>query len=303
MSNSSSSSMPGPRVAGHVAHRVAAALARGQAGVAELADQLGRVGQRDVVHLDVLPRGDVALAQRHVLLDHVGERVELVGRDAAHRQLDADHLHVGLALAVDALLEAELDEVVLLQLALRGSASTRCRSRRTRAPGSGSRGRGRSRAPRGSRASRSGGLSWLPAMRAPSGSFRVGIGARIGLPESTKRQSEFSLFQADLREVSGRGRAQSDASQLGRLASTGFNRGKTSRRTSLRPGIWHAASGVCPLARFPSSARRQTPARCAAAVLPGQGRRRLPQDSLLQRRLLPRVAPGRGRGGTARCRA
>ena len=87
-------------------------------GVAELADQLRRVGQRDVVHLDVLARGDVALAQRHVLLDHVGERVELVGRDAAQRQLDADHLHVGLALAVDALLEAELDEVVLLELAL-----------------------------------------------------------------------------------------------------------------------------------------------------------------------------------------
>ena len=76
------------------------------------------VGQRDVVHLDVLAGRDVALAQRHVALDHVGERVELVGRDAAHRQLDADHLHVGLALAVDALLEAELDEVVLLELAL-----------------------------------------------------------------------------------------------------------------------------------------------------------------------------------------
>ncbi len=91
---------------------------RGEAGVAELADQLRRVGQRHVVHLDVLARGDVALAQRHVLLDHVGERVELVGRDAAERELDPDHLHVGLALAVDALLEAELDELVALELAL-----------------------------------------------------------------------------------------------------------------------------------------------------------------------------------------
>ena len=35
------------------------------------------------------------------------------GRDAAQRQLDADHLHVRLALAVDALLEAEADELVL----------------------------------------------------------------------------------------------------------------------------------------------------------------------------------------------
>ncbi len=40
------------------------------------------------------------------------------GRDAAERQLDPHHLHVRLALPVDALLEAELDEVVLLQLTL-----------------------------------------------------------------------------------------------------------------------------------------------------------------------------------------
>ena len=108
----------GARIAGHVAHRVAASLAAGQAGVAQLADQLGRVGQRHVMHLDVLARGDVALAQRDVLLDPVGERLELLGRHAAERELDPDHLHVGLALAVDALLEAELDELVPVELAL-----------------------------------------------------------------------------------------------------------------------------------------------------------------------------------------
>ncbi len=54
----------GPRVGGHVAHGVAAALAAGEAGVGDLADQRGRVAQRHVVHLDVLPRGDVALVQR-----------------------------------------------------------------------------------------------------------------------------------------------------------------------------------------------------------------------------------------------
>ena len=107
----------GPRVAGHVAHGVAAALARGQAGVGQLADRGGGVGQRDVVQLDVLARRDVALVQRHVLLDDVGEGVELVGRDAAARELDADHLDGGLALAVDALLEAELDELGLLDVA------------------------------------------------------------------------------------------------------------------------------------------------------------------------------------------
>ena len=70
--------------------------------------------QRHVVDLDVLARGDVALVERRVLLDDVREGLELLGRDAAHRQLHADHLHVGLALAVDALLEAEADELGLL---------------------------------------------------------------------------------------------------------------------------------------------------------------------------------------------
>ena len=165
----------GPRVAGHVAHRVAAALPARESGVAELADQLGRVGQRDVVHLDVLARGDVALAQRHVLLDHVGERVELIRGHATERQLDAHHLHVGLALAVDALLEAELDERVLLDRRPAGSGSTRCRSRRTPARGSGSRGRARSGAPRGSPACRSEGGRCV----ASDGSFCV-LGSEAG---------------------------------------------------------------------------------------------------------------------------
>jgi hypothetical protein len=107
----------GERVAGDVADGVAAALAGGEPGVGDLLDQLRRVGERDVVDLDVLARGDVALVQGRVLLDHRGERVHLVRGDAAHRQLRADHLHVRLALAVDALLEAEADELLLGLLA------------------------------------------------------------------------------------------------------------------------------------------------------------------------------------------
>ena len=52
-------------------------------------------------------------AQRSTTL---GERVHLVRRDAAERELDPDHLDVGLALAVHALLEAEADELVLRRL-------------------------------------------------------------------------------------------------------------------------------------------------------------------------------------------
>src|SRR3954447_11721876 len=69
------------------------------------------------MHLDVLPRRDVALLERHPALDPVGERLELLRRDPAPRQLDADHLNVGLALTVHPLLEAELDELGLLRRA------------------------------------------------------------------------------------------------------------------------------------------------------------------------------------------
>ena len=78
--------------------------------------------------------------------------------------LHADHLDVGLALAVDALLEAEADELLLGLVAAHEARRPRCRSRRTRARGSGSRGPGRPRRPRGSRASRA-----CPCRRWPCG--------------------------------------------------------------------------------------------------------------------------------------
>ena len=65
-----------------------------------------------MVELEVLARRDVTLLQRHPPLDDVGEGVHLLGVDPAERKLDADHLALGLPLAVDALLEAEADELV-----------------------------------------------------------------------------------------------------------------------------------------------------------------------------------------------
>src|ERR1700677_1612182 len=112
-----------------------------------------------MVDLDVLARRDVALAQWRVLLDHAREGVELVGGDAAHRELDAGHLDVGLALAVDTLLGPELGELNLPE---------------------------RPRAPAGSQAALNGeGLGGCPTMGAPSGPSgrvrcRVG-GSRTGL--------------------------------------------------------------------------------------------------------------------------
>ena len=107
----------GPRVAGHVADGVAAALAGGQPDLAEFAHQLRHIAQPDVMHLDVLTRRDVALAQRDVALDDRRERVELIWRDTAERELDPHHLHVGLALPIDALPQPEADEFVLRDLA------------------------------------------------------------------------------------------------------------------------------------------------------------------------------------------
>jgi hypothetical protein len=106
-----------PGIAGDVADRIAAALPGGEAGLGDLADELGRVGQRHVVDLDVLAGGDVALVEGRELLDRVCEGLHLLGADAAEGQLHPDHLDVGLALAVDALLEAEADELLLGLLA------------------------------------------------------------------------------------------------------------------------------------------------------------------------------------------
>ena len=51
----------------------------------------------------------MALLERRALLHHLAEHLHLLRRDPAEGELHADHLHVGLALAVDALFEPEAD--------------------------------------------------------------------------------------------------------------------------------------------------------------------------------------------------
>ena len=108
----------GPRVAGHVAHGVAAALAartgpsRRACGSSAAASRSGMWWSWMFWRVVMWP-----LLSGRVLLDHVGERLHLLRRDAAQGQLHADHLDVGLALAVDALLQAEADELVLGRVA------------------------------------------------------------------------------------------------------------------------------------------------------------------------------------------
>ena len=105
------------RAAGDVADGVAACLAGGESGGADDAHEFRRVIDLDVVELEVLARRRVALLQGSVLLGHDAEGVELIGVEPAEGDLDADHLGVGLSLAVDALLEPERLELGLVPLA------------------------------------------------------------------------------------------------------------------------------------------------------------------------------------------
>ena len=66
--------------------------------------RLSSLLQRDVVKLEVLPRGDVALAQRRKALGDFPERIQLLRRHASEGQLHPDHLDIRLALPVNALL-------------------------------------------------------------------------------------------------------------------------------------------------------------------------------------------------------
>ena len=108
----------GPGVGGDIADGVAAGLARGESDVAEHAEHVGHLVERDEVHLDVLARSDVAFAQGGEGHADFGEAVELIGGDAAHGQLDPVHVNVGLPLSVDALAQAVEHELHLLALLL-----------------------------------------------------------------------------------------------------------------------------------------------------------------------------------------
>jgi hypothetical protein len=105
-------------VAAHdVAHGVAARLAGGEPDRGQVSHDLGDPLQLHEVELDVLASGDVAPAPG-VLIGDVGHHVELLGGDAAVGQLHPHHLVVAaLALAVDAVVEAEHPEHVLVDLA------------------------------------------------------------------------------------------------------------------------------------------------------------------------------------------
>jgi hypothetical protein len=133
------------RTRGHVAHRVAAGLAGGDAHRGETAHQVRCVFDVDEVELEVLAGGDVQDPVR-ILLGECGQLLELSGRHAAEGDLDALHarripdrvrslgrarvegegllgdpvvsLAVVVTLAVDATPQTRLGEDLLFELAL-----------------------------------------------------------------------------------------------------------------------------------------------------------------------------------------
>ena len=107
----------GQVAADDVADGVAARLPGGEPDRVELAHHVGDPLEVDEVELDVLPGGDVAPPTR-VRVGDVGQHLQLLGRDRAVGQLDPDHLVVAaLALAVDAVVQAEDAETVLVEVA------------------------------------------------------------------------------------------------------------------------------------------------------------------------------------------
>ena len=107
----------GEVAAGDVADGVAARFAAREPDRREQPEHLGGLLELDEVELHVLAGGEVTPATR-VGLGDVAEHLELVGLDPPVGDLHPDHLVVAaLALAVDALVQAEDPEDVVVDLA------------------------------------------------------------------------------------------------------------------------------------------------------------------------------------------
>ncbi|MGY4484948.1 hypothetical protein ACVWWR_004139 [Bradyrhizobium sp. LM3.2] len=104
----------GPLVRGDVTHVVAGGLHRMDADLGEISQRIRQFGELDPVELDVLPRGEMAVAAV-VFARDMGERPQLVRRQRPVRDRDAEH--VGVQLQVDAVLKPQDLELVLGELA------------------------------------------------------------------------------------------------------------------------------------------------------------------------------------------
>ncbi len=104
----------GPLVGGDVAHAIAAGLHAVHADAGEVGHGVGQFGELDPVELDVLPRGEMAVAAIVAARD-MRQHAQLRRRQRAVG--DGDAQHIGVKLQVDAVHQAQRLEFLLGQLA------------------------------------------------------------------------------------------------------------------------------------------------------------------------------------------
>ena len=111
---SAPSAVTRPLIGGDVADAIARSLDGVNAGRGKLLDGVRHVRELDPVELEVLPRGEMAVAPV-VDARHMGELAELVRRKRAVR--DRDPQHIGVELQVHPVHQPQRLELVLGQLA------------------------------------------------------------------------------------------------------------------------------------------------------------------------------------------
>ena len=104
----------GPLVGGDVAHAIAAGLHAVHADAGEIGHGVGQFGELDPVELDVLPRGEMAVAAIVAARD-MRQHAQLLRRQRAVG--DGDAQHVGVQLQIDAVHQPQRLEFVLGQFA------------------------------------------------------------------------------------------------------------------------------------------------------------------------------------------
>ena len=104
----------GPLVGRDVAHAIAAGLHAVHADAGEVGHGVRQFVELDPVELDVLPRGEVAVAAIVAARD-MGEHAHLLGRQRAVG--DGDAQHIGVKLQIDAVHQPQRLEFLLGQLA------------------------------------------------------------------------------------------------------------------------------------------------------------------------------------------
>ncbi|MNP03554.1 hypothetical protein D3C76_954430 [compost metagenome] len=105
---------PGEGFGGDIAHAVAGSLDGVHLHLGQLLEDVRHLGKLDPVELDVLPGGEVTVAAV-VLAGDARQAAQLVRRQGAVR--DGDPQHVGVFLQVEAVLQAQRQELLFRELA------------------------------------------------------------------------------------------------------------------------------------------------------------------------------------------